>query len=70
MQQDQMCDELLKNQRGLLDKLDHLMVKRPDDILFGLGRCPVNCPPTYILYLLAGAAGCHPPVDEKLLRVL
>ncbi|SLX46029.1 Uncharacterised protein [Klebsiella quasipneumoniae] len=37
MHQDLMCDELLKNQRGLLDKLDHLMVKRPDDILFGLG---------------------------------
>ncbi|OKN26950.1 hypothetical protein AM343_005069 [Klebsiella variicola] len=32
-----MCDELLKNQRGLLDKLDHLMVKHPDDILLGLG---------------------------------
>lgn len=31
-QQDQMRDELLKNQRGLLDKLDRLMAKRPDDI--------------------------------------
>ncbi|MDH8335314.1 TIGR03752 family integrating conjugative element protein, partial [Klebsiella pneumoniae] len=43
-QQDQMRDGLLKSQRGLLDKLDRLMAKRPDDIPPGLGLTPGELP--------------------------
>ena len=69
-QQDQMRDELLKSQRGLLDKLDRLMAKRPDDIPPGLGltsgEFPADVQPD-IRWM--EPLDAPPPVDEKLLRV-
>lgn len=69
-QQDQMRDELLKSQRGLLDKLDRLIAKRPDDIPPGLGLTPGELPADVqpdIRWL--EPLDAPPPMDEKLLRV-
>lgn len=69
-QQDQMRDELLKSQRGLLDKLDRLIAKRPDDLPPGLGLTPGELPADVqpdIRWL--EPLDAPPPVEEKLLRI-